>query len=319
MLLVHEFLKRYEAEDVNVAAWFAQAMNHCEVSAPSISTPTNFLTRRFTPPPPSPVSRRHAPSPLHHHRSYSETTNIYHTNGENYTSSGRFSPFRGDTPPLSSRFNSSPPPPDWDRSRALAGSVLSSPLSNRKRYTSEVTHPHGNTSPLVLQRYFHQQSQHHSPQSHFRSTSVSPCRHYTSENTKAEDSSNGGVKKRFSSFVKLQVGGGLPPTGPPHSPEPPPRHNRASPLLFRRHGNYIESVSPITSPSPVRRVFPESNSPSLPRRYVQPSPPQPPPRRLSECSSVPGSPQHSQHRPARFHHTPEPQRRVWAGPDLNDL
>lgn len=49
MLLAHAFLKRYETEDVNVAAWFAQAMNHCEVSTPATVTPTNFLTRRSDP------------------------------------------------------------------------------------------------------------------------------------------------------------------------------------------------------------------------------------------------------------------------------
>lgn len=102
-----------------------------------------------------------------------------------------------------------------------------------------------------------------------RSASLSPCRQYTSEGIKVEDSGNngsGGGKKRFSSFVKLQVGGGLPPSGAPHSPEPPPRHNRGSPLLIRRHQAYLESASPSTSPSPARRVFPEASSPSLPRR-----------------------------------------------------
>ncbi|XP_046671196.1 serine/arginine repetitive matrix protein 1-like, partial [Homalodisca vitripennis] len=126
-----------------------------------------------------------------------------------------------------------------------------------------------------------------------RSTSVSPCRQYNSEGVKLEDS---GTKKRFSSYVKLQVTS----SPAPHSPEPPPRHNRVASPLLRRN---IES----SSPSSVRRNFPEGNqSPLLGRRYVSPTPPQPPPRRLSDCNSVPGSPR----RPARFHHTPEPQRRV---------
>lgn len=91
--------------------------------------------------------------------------------------------------------------------------------------------------------------------SFFSSTSVSPCRQYTSEAVKLEDN---GSKKRYASYVKLQVGS-LPP---PHSPEPPPRHNRvASPLLRR---NYIDA----SSPSSVRRNFQEgSQSPIFTRRY----------------------------------------------------
>lgn len=73
---------------------------------------------RYTPPPPSPIARRHVPTPLHHHRSLSETTGIYQTNGDNHTPSGRFSPFRvGDPPPVSPRYNATPPAPDWDRNR----------------------------------------------------------------------------------------------------------------------------------------------------------------------------------------------------------
>ncbi|XP_075227600.1 dual specificity mitogen-activated protein kinase kinase 7-like [Lycorma delicatula] len=182
---------------------------------------------------------------------------------------------------------------------------------------------HGSSSPSALQHFHHQQqfqtqpqqppASHSYPVTHHRSTSVSPCRQYTSEGIKVEDN-NG--KKRFSSCVKVHLGSALPPQrisrhsspGPPapsSSPDPPPRHNRvASPLVIRR--NYLESVSPV----PTRR---DNGSPSLSRRHISPSPPQPPPRRLSECSSVPGSPQHSQRQLARFH-TPEPQRRVWSNP-----
>uniref|UniRef100_A0A6P7G6H7 mitogen-activated protein kinase kinase n=1 Tax=Diabrotica virgifera virgifera TaxID=50390 RepID=A0A6P7G6H7_DIAVI len=106
-------------------------------------------------------------------------------------------------------------------------------------------------------------------------------------------------KKRFSSFLKLQLGGDRSGRSSRHqSPEPPPRLSRRpsgenqSPLALRR--NFLENNS--------------CNSPSLSRRYVSPTPPLPPPRRLSESTSVPGSPQHLR---TRFHYTPEPQRRLF--------
>ncbi|KAG8298690.1 Dual specificity mitogen-activated protein kinase kinase 7 [Homalodisca vitripennis] len=288
-LLEHPFLKLYEKENVNVAAWFAQTLSQCE--PPPAPAPFTHMSSRFTPPPPSPSTRRHVPIALHHHRSLSETGS--YSNGE--VACERYPPFRvGDPPPVSPRYHATPP--DWDRNRMYSG-MMPSPIPTRKRYPDN-TPPPGNTSPLVLQRFYHQQSQHHSsyPTSH-RSTSVSPCRQYNSEGVKLEDS---GTKKRFSSYVKLQVTS----SPAPHSPEPPPRHNRVASPLLRRN---IES----SSPSSVRRNFPEGNqSPLLGRRYVSPTPPQPPPRRLSDCNSVPGSPR----RPARFHHTPEPQRRY-----LHDL
>ncbi|XP_054272040.1 dual specificity mitogen-activated protein kinase kinase 7-like [Macrosteles quadrilineatus] len=297
-LLDHPFLKLYERESVNVASWFGLTLSQIEPPAAVTPIPTPLpvavpvpatvpaavpvsMVQRFTPPPPSPSTRRHAPLPLQHHRSLSETCS-YQSNGE--LPSGRYSPFRmGDPPPISPRYQNTAP--EWDRSRMYSG-IMPSPIPTRKRFQDPLP---GNTSPLMLQRFHHQQSQHN------RSTSVSPCRQYTSETVKLEDSGN---KKRYSSFVKLQVGGSLPP---PHSPEPPPRHNRMTSPLLRR--NFIET----SSPSPARRTFQESSqSPLLSRRHVSPAPPQPPPRRLSDCNSVPGSPR----RPARFQHTPEPQRRV---------
>ncbi|XP_058802701.1 dual specificity mitogen-activated protein kinase kinase 7-like isoform X2 [Phymastichus coffea] len=93
-------------------------------------------------------------------------------------------------------------------------------------------------------------------------------------------------KKRFASYMRYRLGSDREP-----SPEPPPRFNRGeSPLLQRRH-------------------LGDQASPFFPRRYISPSPPIPPPRRLSESTSVPGSPQHLF---SRLHHynTPEPQRRA---------
>ncbi|XP_046669559.1 dual specificity mitogen-activated protein kinase kinase 7-like [Homalodisca vitripennis] len=209
-LLEHPFLKLYEKENVNVAAWFAQTLSQCE--PPPAPAPFTHMSSRFTPPPPSPSTRRHVPIALHHHRSLSETGS--YSNGE--VACERYPPFRvGDPPPVSPRYHATPP--DWDRNRMYSG-MMPSPIPTRKRYPDN-TPPPGNTSPLVLQRFYHQQSQHHSsyPTSH-RSTSVSPCRQYNSEGVKLEDS---GTKKRFSSYVKLQVTS----SPAPHSPEPPPRHN----------------------------------------------------------------------------------------------
>ncbi|XP_037810363.1 dual specificity mitogen-activated protein kinase kinase hemipterous-like isoform X2 [Lucilia sericata] len=78
------------------------------------------------------------------------------------------------------------------------------------------------------------------------------------------------------------------------SPDPPPRYNRGqSPLLLRKNILELSGQPPGTSPM-------------LNRRFVNASPPLPPPRRGSE--SVPGSPQHFR---TRIHYTPEPQRRVY--------
>lgn len=128
----------------------------------------------------------------------------------------------------------------------------------------------GSTSPLLLQRFYHQQQQHR-----IRSTSVSPCRQVY--NGKGEE----GGRKKLGSYLRQRLSC--------DSPEPPPRSNRASPLLVRRVPDS------------------EVSSPILNRRHIQPSPPQPPPRRLSESSSVPGSPHHR--RLAVF--TPQPLRRLW--------
>lgn len=275
-LLEDPWLKRFEVEEVNVAEWFAKAMNHCET--PSPATPTGLQTRRITPPPATAV-RRPPPPPVvnHTHRlaSAAESCAAYQPNGNTPSASpshypplsGRYSPFRAaEPPPVSPRLSSSPVPSEWDRNR------------------------------------------------NFGSTSVSPCRQYTTTSSEAVKVDESG-KKRYSSGVKFQIGGGggrhpSPGPGAP-SPDPPPRYNRgSSPLLMGRR-TFLDGGSPLPT---MRR---DNGSPSLSRRHVSPSPPQPPPRRLSsECSSsVPGSPQHGLRGHAvvttRFHSTPEPQRRIW--------
>lgn len=151
--------------------------------------------------------------------------------------------------------------------------IYGSPMINRKRFPSEPPPQgsHGSTSPqLLISRFAHQLKQESPPSS----LTMPPQQGVGSKES---------AKKRFASYVRLRLGSERAP-----SPEPPPRLSRGeSPLALRR--NLIDQASP-----------------SCPRRYVSPSPPQPPPRRLSESNSVPGSPQHVR---ARLRYTPEPQRR----------
>lgn len=147
--------------------------------------------------------------------------------------------------------------------------IYGSPMISRKRFPSEPPPQgsHGSTSPeLLISRFAHQLKQ--------EPSSVMPP---------VQGGSKESAKKRFASYVRLRLGSERAP-----SPEPPPRLSRGeSPLALRR--NLMDQASP-----------------SFARRYVSSSPPQPPPRRLSESNSVPGSPQHVR---ARLRYTPEPQRR----------
>ncbi|KAJ8918951.1 hypothetical protein NQ315_016853 [Exocentrus adspersus] len=185
------------------------------------------------------------------------------------------------------RFADSPASSPYQHRRVVSESRWrspnASPLPLRSQFQAdEQPFGCGNTSPLILQRFYHQQKQQQMVK-------------------EAEESG----KKRFASYIKLQLSGDRSGRSSRHqSPEPPPRLNRRSsgenqsPLALRR--NFLETHTP--------------NSPSLSRRYVSPTPPVPPPRRLSESTSVPGSPQHLR---ARFHYTPEPQRRLFRDNDLS--
>ncbi|XP_039288340.1 dual specificity mitogen-activated protein kinase kinase 7 isoform X2 [Nilaparvata lugens] len=285
-LLEHSWLRRFEVEEVNVAEWFAKA-----IETPSPATPTSLHTRRITQMPVATSVRRPPPPPVVNHHSHRLVTSAEQQHQPNGNApspscipchypplSGRFSPCRAaEPPPVSPRLSSSPIPSEWDRNRNIG------------------------------------------------STSVSPCRQYTTSTSTSEgvrvDESG---KKRYSSGVKFQIGGMV--RHPSPSPDPPPRYNRGtSPLLMGRR-TFLDGGG---GGSPLPSVRRDSGSPSLSRRHVSPSPPQPPPRRLSSeysggGGSVPGSPQHS-FRPqtSRLHHTPEPQRRIWtagaATADFHDL
>ncbi|KAG7196628.1 hypothetical protein KM043_015977 [Ampulex compressa] len=160
-------------------------------------------------------------------------------------------------------------PPSMPQSHPQTQDIYGSPMISRKRFPSEPPPQgsHGSGSPeLLISRFAHQLKQDPPP-------GIPP----------AQGTSKESAKKRFASYVRLRLGSERAP-----SPEPPPRLSRGE------------------SPLALRRNLPEQASPSFPRRYVSPSPPQPPPRRLSESNSVPGSPQHVR---ARLRYTPEPQRR----------
>ncbi|KAK0089008.1 hypothetical protein PV325_009759 [Microctonus aethiopoides] len=182
---------------------------------------------------------------------------------------GRYSPF------VQRRSGQYPPP--LPQTHPQCHDIYGSPMINRKRIPIDTTSATslGSTSPqLLISRFAHQLKQDIPPPPPAASSTPQP-------QTQSVDS----AKKRFASYVRLRLGGDRAP-----SPEPPPRFNRGeSPLAIRR--NILDQQQP---------------SPSFSRRYVSPSPPQPPPRRLSESNSVPGSPQHVR---ARLHYTPEPQRR----------
>lgn len=160
-----------------------------------------------------------------------------------------------------------------------------------------------NTSPLVLQRFYHQQNQHHS-----RSSSVSPSRfeRNTPKDINPSDSPKPSPRKSLiSTYLKFAPWSKTPPSPPPRNQNTPVI---SSPLVTSRE------VCPA-SPAPVRKTF--EGSPALSRRYVSPVPPTPPPRRLSESGS---SPLHTFYQQRLFgqpkleekdrRYTPQPRRRV---------
>ncbi|XP_070165430.1 dual specificity mitogen-activated protein kinase kinase hemipterous isoform X1 [Polyergus mexicanus] len=182
-------------------------------------------------------------------------------------SGGRYSPFFQRFAQLPSQQPAAP------QTYPQTQDIYGSPMISRKRFPSEppLQGSHGSTSPQLLISRFAHQLQQDSPPS---SLTMPPQQGVASKES---------AKKRFASYVRLRLGSERAP-----SPEPPPRLSRGeSPLALRR--NIIDQASP-----------------SCPRRYISSSPPQPPPRRLSESNSVPGSPQHVR---ARLRYTPEPQRR----------
>lgn len=181
----------------------------------------------------------------------------------------------------------------------IRSGFLGSPIPGRKRFPSEPPHQQYNTSPLVLQRFYHQHLplQNHQHQLNNYPIQQSSYPHQqisdiSNDSPKLEDSnaSSGVVKKRFASYLKFHLGGNearrnLPPSRPhrhaspgpapnchyspaSQSPEPPPRLNRVT-------GNSLDGAVAMSSPlsmrrnfldvSPVRRGFVEG-SPSLSRR-----------------------------------------------------
>ncbi|XP_065200843.1 dual specificity mitogen-activated protein kinase kinase 7-like [Planococcus citri] len=351
-LLEHPFLKRYELKNVDVAAWYAKAVSNSTSNTPLryLSTSLSSSTRRQPPPPPPTTSHQSRRTGLE---------NIV-LNGDH---SGKYSPFRS----LDAQYGVNGLQfSEWDPHKFSANKFNNASPLLRRRYPPESStisannynNVYGteNTSPLVLQKFHYQPNynlNNHLPSypitsSHYRSASLSPSRRYLTESVKFTDESKilegnnqNGSKKKFSSYLKFHlnpttedVRRSSPPTVPsPAPPSPPPRYNRlssnssspanfpSSPLMMRR--NFYE---PPDSPLASRRLYIDG-SPLLSRRYVSPCPPQPPPRRLSESSSVPGSPQHYNFQrndlirntpaPNKFQYTPQPQRKTIY--QINDL
>ncbi|XP_069696444.1 dual specificity mitogen-activated protein kinase kinase 7-like isoform X2 [Periplaneta americana] len=318
-LLEHPFMRKYETENVNVADWYAKAKQQCEANS-SCNSPI----RRCTPPPPSPSSRRHTPLHHSHHRSLSETVKQPSANGGDASS---FSAFQRLDPSSRLENNAEASPSlqqqdfwkpsqssntdaEWDANKVVGSGFLGSPIPGRKRFPSDPQYLYhlGNTSPLVLQRFYHQQNQHlhhqnnhhhhHHHHHHLNSYPNQPSLPHQSSidsnETQKQDDSSGVVKKRFASYIKFHLGGGdsrsrnLPPPrplrhaspGPPshypppsQSPDPPPRHNRGS-STPADSGTPGAGSSPLLvrrsflDVSPVRRGFVEG-SPSLSRSAQQ--------------------------------------------------
>lgn len=220
------------------------------------------------------------------HTHYHQSTDKIRINNFPPESSGRFSPFQrrlGESPPPDGggtnilRYPSdstdgatqhcyaeNPLLSPYPQRRANIGekiaegyrqSPISSPLPLRKHYHTPVTdhqqYSHtNNTSPILLQRFFHQQKQ-------LQAAAAQ------TENEANKDDHNGS-KKRFASHIKLQlVGDRSSLRSPRHqSPEPPPRLSRGSstdssiivnnqsPLALRR--NFLDA-SNAASPSLSRR------------------------------------------------------------------
>ncbi|XP_059481688.1 dual specificity mitogen-activated protein kinase kinase 7-like isoform X2 [Neocloeon triangulifer] len=142
--------------------------------------------------------------------------------------------------------------------------------------------------------------------------------------------------KWFASYLQLQLGRRSPLPQQPSAG--PPIYARSPPPIYTEHIYQRDTLVIPPSPPPrssrlqaeesprLRRGFLDTTrrslgagetryfvaSPSMPRRHVSPAPPEPPPRRINESMSVPGSPQHGRVPPFRLQYqsTPEPQRRT---------
>lgn len=249
----HRSCSPYQAAMAAAAATGQQQQNH----------PHGNVAQRYT----QSIQERMAMSQRHYYTSQhndlpqgspGQVSDICHSGGSPYTSRRYHSPVGGGSPlPLMRNHLG-----NEDYGGSCGGS----------KYNE------GNTSPIVLQRFYHQKQQH---------------QREADEAAKVETTG----KKKIS-YIKLHLSCDRTGSSSRHqSPEPPPRFNRGtagneSPLAARR--NFFETAAQA--------------SPALSRRYVSPAPPMPPPRKLSESNSVPGSPQHLR---ARFRYTPEPQRRVF--------
>uniref|UniRef100_A0A0A9Y5T8 mitogen-activated protein kinase kinase n=3 Tax=Lygus hesperus TaxID=30085 RepID=A0A0A9Y5T8_LYGHE len=241
-LLEHPFLLRYTSKNVDVAAWFAQVQSN--------------------------ISRNVAES----HKTKLDNNKKQEQSNERKKESKTKSESEG----LKSIWNSIMRSPLFHRRKKSLETpptllMTSSPPAKVTTPSPPTTPPTvspmvvGNTSPLVLQRFIHQQMQHlNGPRRLNRSSSNSPT--LRQFDTLAQELKNLRID---STPVRRN-------TSP--SPEPPPRINKmVSPLLLRRmaYNNGPES-------------YPFTPNHSFHRYGI---PPQPPPRKKSvESKSVPCSP-----------------------------
>lgn len=276
-LLQYPFLTRYETKYVDVASWYAEATAQTARLTPNPGRKRSILFW-------SGDKKKRDPSPV----------------AIDYTST--------EQPKTKS---------ESDRIKGVWSSILKSPFFHRrKKSVDNIVRPQqppnnnnegmqcsgqhtsslpGNTSPIVLQRFLHQQIQHiNGLRRVHRSTSISPTPRFgTSDSSSFE-------KDLLSEMKRLRLEDHQPSriANPSPSPEPPPRINKmVSPLLLRRiaYNNVPEADLP--------NFINFNMSPCLHRCGI---PPQGPARRRPyESNSVPCSPL-PQHRYCRGGPSPQP-------------
>lgn len=273
-LLEHPFLRRYENLYVDVAEWYRKVVETCGVSSPALSVKNGNnkpgLSGRA-----SGVSLS-SPQPF---RRRLHTPDLPHS----YYRSASVSPNRYYVPAPESASKLSEENQIHSNAKQKITSYIkhhlgvggnSTPPSPPPRLSRNVD----SASPRFFRRVSElAQNQSYQAQSNHNQSHSSNQSSYPSQSSSSNNYHHSNPFVQYSSpFNSYQI----------------------------PQGHY--SPLPALSPSSLRRNT--EASPCLPRRsYVSPSPPMPPPRRLSECNSVPGSPHHLR---AKYSYTPEPTRRT---------
>ncbi|KAI5734875.1 hypothetical protein M8J77_011493 [Diaphorina citri] len=342
-LLEHPFLRRYENLYVDVPGWYRKVIETSGASSPALSVKNSNnkprLGRASAVPlsSPQPFRRQRNTSELQHayYRSASVSPNRYyvpdpssklseeqsHSNAkQKITSYIKYH--------LGVGGNSTPPspPPRHNRHMESASSPrllrrVSELTSHQSTYHS-LTPPQSSNSQPSSANTYHSLTSHHMssssnnhhhhslhPQSSSSNTYYSLTPHHPSSSNPFPSLNPHQINSQPSSSSNPYQSNSNPYNSQSNQSQVTPsssNYHPTNPFVQVSNTNPFSSYSPLPaySPSPLRRNL--ESSPCLPRRHnVSPSPPMPPPRRLSECNSVPGSPLLNR---AKYY-TPEPTRR----------